>query len=51
MGQNTLEMYLTRMEDIVINYLEELSSINHPVDFLKQMKNISFSIIIEIFMG
>ncbi|KAK2453531.1 beta-amyrin 11-oxidase [Trifolium repens] len=50
-GHNTLEMYLTRMEDIVINSLEELSSMSHPVDFLKEMKNISFNIIIEIFMG
>ncbi|XP_045807995.1 beta-amyrin 11-oxidase-like [Trifolium pratense] len=51
MGHNTLEMYLTRMEDIVINSLEELSSMSHPVDFLKEMKNISFDIIIEIFIG
>jgi cytochrome P450 len=51
MGHNTLEMYLTSMEDIVINSLEELSSMNHPVDFLKEMKNISFNLIIEIFLG
>ncbi|GAU20410.1 hypothetical protein TSUD_12280 [Trifolium subterraneum] len=50
-GQNTLEMYLTRMEHIVINSLEELSSMSDPVDFLKEMKNISFNIITEIFMG
>lgn len=51
MGHNTLEMYLTRMEDIVINSLEEISSMNHPVEFLKEMKNISFKVIIDILIG
>jgi len=51
MGHNTLEMYLPRIEDIVINSLEELSSINRPVEFLQEMKSISFDIIINIIMG
>ncbi|AES78869.1 ent-kaurenoic acid oxidase [Medicago truncatula] len=51
MGHNTLEMYLPRIEDIVINSLEKISSMNHLVTFLKEMKSISFDIIISIIMG
>lgn len=51
MGHVTLEMYLKSMEDIVVKSLDELSSMNHPVEFLKEMKKISFQIIIHIFMG
>lgn len=51
MGHNTLETYLTRIDDIVINSLEELSSMSHPVEFLKETKTISFNIIIEIILG
>ncbi|RHN78088.1 putative beta-amyrin 11-oxidase [Medicago truncatula] len=51
MGHNTLEMYIPRIEDIVINSLEELSSMSHSIEFLKEMKNISFNIIIDIFLG
>ncbi|XP_024630261.1 beta-amyrin 11-oxidase [Medicago truncatula] len=51
MGHNTLEMYLTCMEDIVINSLEEISSMNHQVEFLKEMKNISFQVIVDILIG
>ncbi|CAI8605412.1 unnamed protein product [Vicia faba] len=51
MGHNTLETYLSSMEDIVINSLEEISRMTHPVEFLKEMKNISFNIIIDIFLG
>jgi cytochrome P450 len=48
---NTLEIYPTRIEDIMINSLEEISSMSHPIEFLKELKNISFNIIIDIFMG
>ncbi|CAL5206811.1 unnamed protein product [Lathyrus oleraceus] len=51
MGHNTIETYLTRIESTVINSLEELSSMSHPVEFLREMKNISFNIIIDIFLG
>ncbi|XP_058724413.1 beta-amyrin 11-oxidase-like isoform X3 [Vicia villosa] len=49
--RNILETYLSSIEDIVINSLEEISSMSQPVEFLKEMKNISFNIIIDIFMG
>ncbi|XP_058724410.1 beta-amyrin 11-oxidase-like [Vicia villosa] len=51
MGHSTLETYLTRIDDIVINSLEELSSMSHPVEFLKETKTISFNIIIDIILG
>lgn len=51
MRHNTLETYLTHIEDIVVNSLAELSSMNHPVEFLRETKNISFNIIIDIFLG
>jgi ent-kaurenoic acid hydroxylase len=50
-GHNALEVYLERLEDIIINSLEELSSMKHPIEFLKEMKKVSFKIIVNIFMG
>jgi len=48
-GHNVLVMYLERIEDIVINKLEELSSMKHPVEFLTEMKKASFEFVIHIF--
>lgn len=48
-GHNVLEMYLERIEDIVINKLEELSSMKHPVEFLMEMRKASFEFVIHIF--
>jgi len=50
-GQNTLVMYIQRIEDIIIDKLEELSSMKRPVEFLNEMKNVSFKIIFHIFLG
>jgi ent-kaurenoic acid hydroxylase len=50
-GHKALEMYLERIEDIVINSLEELSNMNHPIELLKEMKKVSFKAIIHVFMG
>ncbi|KEH28510.1 beta-amyrin 11-oxidase-like protein [Medicago truncatula] len=50
-GRNVLEMYLERIEDIVINKLEELSSMKHPVEFLMEMRKASFEFVIHIFLG
>jgi ent-kaurenoic acid hydroxylase len=49
-GQN-LAMYLERIEDIVINSLEELSSMKHPIELVKEMKKVSFKTIVHVFMG
>jgi ent-kaurenoic acid hydroxylase len=50
-GHNALDMYLERLEDIMINSLEELSSMKHPIEFLNEMKKVSFKIIVNVFMG
>jgi ent-kaurenoic acid hydroxylase len=50
-GQNTLAKYLERIEDIVINSLEELSSMKDPIELLKEMKKVSFKTIVHVFMG
>ncbi|KAJ1409633.1 Cytochrome P450 superfamily, partial [Sesbania bispinosa] len=49
-GHN-LAMYLERIENIMINSLEELSSMNNPIEFSKEMKKISFKVIMHVFMG
>jgi ent-kaurenoic acid hydroxylase len=50
-GHKALEVYLERLEDIVINSLEELSSMKHPIELLKEMKKVSFKSIVHVFMG
>jgi cytochrome P450 len=50
-GYNALERYLELIEDIVINKLEELSSMKHPVEFLKETRKATFKILFHIFMG
>nr|AQQ13664.1 beta-amyrin 11-oxidase [Glycyrrhiza uralensis] len=50
-GHKALAMYLERLEEIVINSLEELSSMKHPVELLKEMKKVSFKAIVHVFMG
>jgi len=50
-GNNVSKMYLERIEDIVINKLEELSSMKHPIEFLKEMRKVSFNFVLQIFMG
>ncbi|KAK2406897.1 beta-amyrin 11-oxidase [Trifolium repens] len=50
-GYNSLERYLELIEDIVINKLEELSSMKHPVEFLKETRKVTFKVLFHIFMG
>jgi ent-kaurenoic acid hydroxylase len=50
-GYNVSTMYLERIEDIVINKLEELSSMKHPIKFLDEMRKVSFKFVIQIFLG
>ncbi|XP_004510262.1 beta-amyrin 11-oxidase-like [Cicer arietinum] len=50
-GHKALAMYIERLEDIVVNSLEELSSMKHPIEFLKEMKKVSFKAIVHVFMG
>ncbi|CAL5210451.1 unnamed protein product [Lathyrus oleraceus] len=46
-----LEMFLERIEDIVVHSLEEVSSMKHPVELLKEVKKVSFTAIVHVFMG
>ncbi|CAJ2669781.1 unnamed protein product [Trifolium pratense] len=50
-GHKALAIYLERIEDIVINSLEELSSMKHPIELLKEMKKVTFKTIIHVFFG
>ncbi|XP_058730754.1 beta-amyrin 11-oxidase-like [Vicia villosa] len=50
-GHKALEMFIERIEDIVVTSLEELSSMKDPIELLKEMKMVSFKVIIYIFMG
>ncbi|XP_027337909.1 beta-amyrin 11-oxidase-like isoform X2 [Abrus precatorius] len=50
-GQNSLTMYIERIEEIVIDSLEEMSSMKHPVEILKETENVSLKVILHIFMG
>jgi ent-kaurenoic acid hydroxylase len=50
-GYNVSTLYLERIEDIVINKLEELSSMKHPITFLEEMRKVSFKFVIQIFLG
>jgi cytochrome P450 len=50
-GYNALERYLELIEDIVINKLDELSSMKHPVEFLKETRKVTFKVLFHIFMG
>ncbi|XP_004510263.1 beta-amyrin 11-oxidase-like [Cicer arietinum] len=50
-GHKELAIYIERLEDIVVNSLEELSSMKHPIEFLKEMKKVSFKAIVHVFMG
>ncbi|XP_057453955.1 beta-amyrin 11-oxidase-like isoform X2 [Lotus japonicus] len=51
MNHQALAVYLERIENIMINSLEELSSMKHPVELLKEMKKVTFKVIIDILMG
>ncbi|KAJ7962189.1 Cytochrome P450 family ent-kaurenoic acid oxidase [Quillaja saponaria] len=50
-GHHALAMYIDRIEDIVINSLEEWASMYHPIELFKETKKISFKVITHIFMG
>ncbi|XP_004510260.1 beta-amyrin 11-oxidase-like [Cicer arietinum] len=50
-GHNVLAMYLEFVEDVVINKLEELSSMKHPIELLNETRNITFNVILHIFIG
>ncbi|XVF13580.1 hypothetical protein REPUB_Repub08aG0219500 [Reevesia pubescens] len=50
-GHEPLSMYIRYIEDIVISSLEECANMNSPIEFLNELKKLSFNIITKIFMG
>ncbi|XVF13587.1 hypothetical protein REPUB_Repub08aG0220200 [Reevesia pubescens] len=50
-GHEALFMHIRYIEDIVISSLEEWANMNSPIEFLNELKKISFNVITKIFMG
>ena len=50
-GHEALAMYIGYIEDIVINSLDEWSSMKEPIEFLKEMRKVAFKVITHIFVG
>ncbi|XP_027347558.1 beta-amyrin 11-oxidase-like [Abrus precatorius] len=50
-GHNMLAVYIQHIEEIVINSLEEMSSMKHPFAIMKELKRISTHVIVHIFLG
>ncbi|KAI4357152.1 hypothetical protein L6164_001119 [Bauhinia variegata] len=47
-GHNSLAEYIDGIEDLIMNSLDEWSSMNHPIELLKE---ITFKVMIGIFLG
>lgn len=50
-GDKALTMYIGYIEDIVITSLDELAGLDTPIEFLFEMKNLTFKVITHIFLG
>ncbi|XVF13577.1 hypothetical protein REPUB_Repub08aG0219200 [Reevesia pubescens] len=50
-GPEALSTYIRYIEDIVISSLEECANMNSPIEFLNELKKLSFNVISKIFMG
>ncbi|EOY24055.1 Ent-kaurenoic acid oxidase, putative [Theobroma cacao] len=50
-GHEALAMYIGYIENIVITDLEEWTSMNRPIEFLKEMERVTFKVLTHIFMG
>ena len=50
-GHEALSMYIGYTEEIVIDALDEWSSMNKPVEFLKAMRQVTLKVITNIFVG
>lgn len=51
LNNTSLENYLSNIEEIMVKSLEDFSSMNRPIELLKEMKNVSFKVIVGLFMG
>lgn len=50
-GHDALSVYVGYVEEIVVKGLDELASMDRPIEFLNEIKIISFKIITQIFIG
>lgn len=50
-GHNALADYIDGIEDVIMNSLEEWSSMNHHIELLKELKEVTFKVMIGIFLG
>ena len=50
-GFNVVAMYIGRIEGIVINFLEEMASMKNPVELSKEIKKVTYDVILHVFMG
>ncbi|KAE9612575.1 putative beta-amyrin 11-oxidase [Lupinus albus] len=50
-GHKALSVYVERIEESVISSLEDLCSMKYPVQFLKEMKKVTFQVIVGVFLG
>ncbi|KAI4357143.1 hypothetical protein L6164_001110 [Bauhinia variegata] len=50
-AHNSLAEYIDGIEDLIMNSLEEWSSVNHSIELLKDIKEITFKVMIGIFLG
>ncbi|KAK2372430.1 ent-kaurenoic acid oxidase [Trifolium repens] len=50
-GHEALSSYIGLTEDIAVKHLEELSTMNKPIEFLKEMRKFAFEVITRIFIS
>lgn len=50
-GHKALSMYQEYIKDIVVNSLDEWAKAERPIEFLTEIRRITFKIIIYIFLG
>ncbi|KAL4602168.1 hypothetical protein ACB092_10G034200 [Castanea dentata] len=50
-GHKALSMYHEYIKEVTINSLDELAKTNRPIEFLIEVKKITFKIIMHIFLG
>ncbi|XP_045807521.1 beta-amyrin 11-oxidase-like [Trifolium pratense] len=50
-GHEALSSYIGLIEDIAVKHLEKLSTMNMPIEFLKEMRKFAFEVITIIFIS
>ena len=50
-GQKALSVYHEFMKDVIVSSLDELAKAERPIEFLTEIRKITFKIIMYIFLG